>query len=68
MAKFKYDAKAKAGYVYLNGSAERKDVMKTIEVVHDGVFVDFGKEGKPVGIEILHLGCLGNKDFEVIGG
>ena len=39
--------------------------MKTIEVAHNAVFVDFGDDGIPIGIELLHLGCLGNKSFEV---
>jgi uncharacterized protein YuzE len=65
MPKFKYDAKTKTGNIVFNGHSKKEDVVKTIEVNHVSVFVNLSDDGMPVGIELLHLGCLGNKSFEI---
>ncbi len=65
MAQFKYDAKTKTGYVNLNGHSKPKDVVKTIEVNHAQVMVNLDDNGMHLGMEILNMGCLGNRSFEM---
>ena len=49
--KFEYDKEVDAGYIYLDDSVDGVD--KTIEL-NDDIIVDFDKNGKLLGIEILN--------------
>ena len=51
--KFEYDKEVDAAYIYLEDSIEEKGVDKTIEL-DDKVVLDFDKNGKLLGIEILN--------------
>lgn len=50
--KFEYDKEADAAYIYLEGSITDGQAEKTIEL-NDDIIVDFDKNGKLLGIEIL---------------
>ena len=50
--KFEYDKKADAAYIYLEDSIAEGEAQKTIEL-NDNIIVDFDKNGKLLGIEIL---------------
>ncbi len=50
--KFEYDKEADAAYIYLEDSIAKGEVEKTIEL-NDNIIVDFDKNGKLLGIEIL---------------
>ena len=46
----KYDPKADAAYIYL---ADKKTKVAETKELTDEIFVDYDKEGKPLGIEII---------------
>ncbi|MBS3080912.1 DUF2283 domain-containing protein [Candidatus Pacearchaeota archaeon] len=50
--KFEYDKEADAAYIYLEDSIADGESKKTIEL-NDNIIVDFDKNGKLLGIEIL---------------
>ncbi len=50
--KFEYDKEADAAYIYLEDSIAKGEAEKTIEL-NDNIIVDFDKNGKLLGIEIL---------------
>ncbi len=50
--KFEYDKEADAAYIYLEDSIADSPAEKTIEL-NDNIIVDFDKNGKLLGIEIL---------------
>ena len=46
----KYDPKADAAYIYL---VDKKTKVAETKELTDEIFVDYDKEGKPLGIEII---------------
>jgi len=58
--RFEYDKEADAAYIYLEDSIAEREAKKTIEL-NDNVIVDFDKDGKLLGIEILSASKLLNK-------
>ena len=50
--KFEYDKEVDAAYIYLEDSIENSQANKTIEL-NDNIILDFDKNGKLLGIEIL---------------
>ncbi|MBI2449405.1 DUF2283 domain-containing protein [Candidatus Pacearchaeota archaeon] len=60
MMKFEYDKDADAAYIYLEDSIEDGEVKKTIEL-NDNIILDFDKNGKLIGIEILDASIILNK-------
>jgi len=50
--KFEYDKEADAAYIYLEDAIAKGEAEKTIEL-NDNIIVDFDKNGKLLGIEIL---------------
>jgi len=46
----KYDSKADAAYIYLT---EKKSKVAETKELSDEVFVDYDKDGRPLGIEII---------------
>ncbi|MFH1187200.1 MAG: DUF2283 domain-containing protein [Candidatus Levyibacteriota bacterium] len=50
--KFEYDKEADAAYICMEDSIANGQVQKTIEL-DDNIIVDFDKNGKLLGIEIL---------------
>jgi len=50
--KFEYDKEADAAYIYLEDSMAKGEAEKTIEL-NDNIILDFDKNGKLLGIEIL---------------
>ena len=50
--KFEYDKEADAAHIYLEGSIGEGEADKTVELNED-IIVDFDKNGKLLGIEIL---------------
>ncbi|MBS3078540.1 DUF2283 domain-containing protein [Candidatus Pacearchaeota archaeon] len=51
--KIDLDTDADAAYIYLEDKIEDGGVARTIEVNHNFI-IDFDKEGRPLGIEILN--------------
>jgi len=50
-----YDSEADVAYIYFKTECERRIVAKTREVKdHSEVYVDFDREGRIIGIEILN--------------
>ena len=58
--KFTYDKEADAAYIYLEDSIADGEAEKTIEL-NDNIIVDFNKNGKLLGIEILSASKILNK-------
>jgi len=58
--KFEYDKEADAAYIYLEDSIAKGEAEKTIEL-NDNIVVDFDKNGKLLGIEILSASKVLNK-------
>ena len=58
--KFTYDKEADAAYIYLEDSIADGESEKTIEL-NDNIIVDFNKNGKLLGIEILSASKILNK-------
>lgn len=50
--KIDFDTDVDAAYIYLKDKIEEGEVARTIEVNRNFI-IDFDKEGKPLGIEIL---------------
>ena len=51
--KIDFDPDADAAYIYIRDEIEDGGVDRTIEVNHN-FMIDFDKEGRPLGIEILN--------------
>ena len=58
--KFEYDKDVDAAYVYLEDSIKDKEVKKTIEL-NENIILDFDKNEKLLGIEILNASKVMNK-------
>lgn len=59
--KFSYDKEADAAYVYFVDSIGDGEAVETIEL-NDNIVLDFDKDGKLLGMEILSAGkVLGEK-------
>jgi len=58
--KFKYDKEADAAYIYVEDSIKDGEVDKTIEL-NDNIIIDFDKNGKLLGVEILNASKILNK-------
>ncbi len=58
--KLVYDKEADAAYIYIAPSIKRKEVKKTVEINQD-VYLDYDKNGKILGLEILSASKLINK-------
>jgi len=52
--RFEYDKNVDAAYIYLEDSMADGEVDKTIEF-NDNIILDFDKNGKLLGVEILTL-------------
>jgi len=65
--KTEYDQEADAAYIYLVDKIEKGQVEKTIQL-NDSLSVDFDKNNKLVGIEILNASKMLTKvkDFQKI--
>lgn len=51
--KFEYDKEVDAGYIYLVNEIKDGEAVKTIEL-DPNIILDFNKEGKLLGIEVLN--------------
>ena len=58
--KFEYDKSVDAAYIYLEDSIADGEVDKTIEL-NNNIILDFDKEGKLLGVEILSASKVLNK-------
>ena len=58
--KFKYDKEVDAAYIYLEDSIKDGEADKTIEL-NDNIILDFDKNGKLLGVEILNASKVLNK-------
>jgi len=65
--KTEYDQEADAAYIYLVDKIEKGQVEKTIQL-NDSLSVDFDKNNKLVGIEILNASKMLTKvkDFQKV--
>lgn len=53
--KFEYDQEVDAAYIYLDQQIKGGDVKKTI-TLNDNIIIDFDKNDKMIGLEILSGG------------
>lgn len=51
--KFEYDEEVDAAYVYLVKDIKENEVVNTIEL-NENIIIDFDKNGKLIGMEILN--------------
>ena len=51
--RFEYDKEVDAAYIYLKHPIKRGEVKKTI-VLNDNIIVDFDKNDKLIGVEIIN--------------
>lgn len=58
--KFEYDKDVDAAYIYLEDSITEGQAEKTIEL-GDNIILDFDKNGKLLGVEILSASKVLNK-------
>ena len=58
--KFEYDKEVDAGYIYVGDDIEDGEAVKTIQL-NDNIILDFDKNGKLLGIEILDASKVLNK-------
>jgi len=58
--KFEYDENVDAAYIYLEHPLKEKQIKDTIELNED-IILDFDKEGKLIGVEILNASKVLNK-------
>ena len=59
--KFEYDREADAGYFYLVDEIKDGEAVKTIEL-EPNIILDFDKNGKLLGIEVLNARKILKKD------
>ena len=62
--KIEYDKEADAGYIYLVDEIKNGEAVKTIEL-EPNIIIDFNKDGKLLGIEVLNASKILNKDLLV---
>ena len=55
--KVEYDKEVDAEYIYLKNKIGKGEIEKTI-ALNDNIILDFNKEGKLVGIEILNASTV----------
>ena len=60
--KLEYDKKVDAGYIYLVDEIKEGESVKTIEL-DSNIILDFNKDGKLLGIEILNASNVLKKDI-----
>lgn len=58
--RFEYDKDVDAAYIYLENSIEDGQAEKTI-ALNDNIILDFDKNGKLLGVEILTASKILNK-------
>ena len=58
--KFEYDKEVDAGYIYVADDIDNGEAVKTIQL-NDNIILDFEKNGKLLGIEILDASKVLNK-------
>ncbi len=59
--RIEYDKDVDAGYIYLVDEIKDGEAVKTIEL-EPNIILDFSKDGKLLGIEILNASKVLNKD------
>ncbi len=59
--RFEYDKEVDAGYIYLVDEIKDGEAVRTIEL-EPNIILDFGKDGKLLGIEVLNASKVLNKD------
>lgn len=59
--RFEYDKEADAGYFYLVDEIKDGEAVKTIEL-EPNIIIDFNKDGKLLGIEVLNASKVLKKD------
>ncbi|MBS3089136.1 DUF2283 domain-containing protein [Candidatus Pacearchaeota archaeon] len=59
--KFEYDKTVDAGYIYVADDIAEGEAVKTIQL-NDNIILDFDKNGKLLGIEILDASKVLNKN------
>ena len=59
--KLEYDKEADAAYIYIKYPIKEGEAEKTIELNED-LIVDFDKDGKLIGIEILNASMVIGKE------
>ncbi len=62
MMRIEYDKEADAGYIYLVEEIKDGEAVKTIEL-EPNIILDFNKDGKLLGIEILNASKVLNKEL-----
>ncbi len=60
--KIEYDKDVDAGYIYLVNEIKDGEAVKTIEL-DSNIILDFDKDGKLLGIEVLNASAVLNKDI-----
>ncbi len=58
--KIEYDKEVDAAYIYLVFPIKDKEVKKTVEI-NENIFLDYDKDGKLLGVEILNASKTLNK-------
>ena len=59
--KLEYDKEVDAGYIYIVDEIKDGEAVKTIEL-NSNIILDFDKNGKLLGIEVLNASKVLNKD------
>ena len=59
--RLEYDKEVDAGYIYLVDEIKDGEAVKTIEL-DPNIVLDFSKDGKLLGIEVLNASRVLNKD------
>ena len=65
--KIEYDKDADAAYIYIAENIAVGEAVKTIEL-NDNIILDFNKNGKLLGIEVLDASKVLNKELLVSAG
>lgn len=65
--KIEYDKDANAAYIYIVENIAVDEAVKTIEL-NDNIILDFDKNGKLLGIEVLNASKVLNKELLVSAG
>lgn len=60
--RIEYDKEADAAYIYIVESIEDGEALKTIEL-NENIILDFDKDGKLLGIEILDASKVLSKEL-----
>lgn len=59
--KFEYDKEADAAYIYIEYPIKDSGVKKTISL-NENIILDFDKDGKLIGVEVLDASKVLNKN------